>query len=338
MRDIDGNWKAKSWGLGQTYTSMGLGAGNTYTISWLSWTSDITKCANAGIYSPNSGGSYNFWDGQSNSYSTAFNTKPYTWERVYATFTVSSGLNYTAGLSVYMYGHYGNRGTVKIADVQIETGYGSGFSKSNTRSTTQSIIDSAGTSSVTVNSLVSNSDSSFNFSSANPTSIQVPLATALNKLEGTINVWIYPTSYNGGNGIFVNRTDTTANAVDWLWIGPYSGTFYFRLGDGSTCCNNDNSFGSYNSLVPINTWTNLCCTWKSAGTSAVYINGSLYQSRAISAIPSTNPASYGLFGCGHVNGDSYFNGKMPVGQIYNRQLTSDEVRTNYNALRKRYGV
>ena len=144
-----------------------------------------------------------------------------------------------------------------------------------------------------------------------------------------IYVWIYPTSYNGGNGIFVNRTDATPNAVDWLWIGPYSGTFYFRLGDGSTCCNNDNSFGSYYSLVPLNTWTNLCCTWSSGKTSVVYINGKLYQSRSISTIPSTSPDTYGRFGLGHSNADSYYNGKMPVAQIYNRQLSDSEVFQNF---------
>jgi hypothetical protein len=206
------------------------------------------------------------------------------------------------------------------------------------RNNTQALLDVTGTSVATANSLVYNSDNTFQFIYSNPSTVQVPLATAFNKLAGTINVWIYPTSYNGGNGIFVNRTDTTANALDWLWIGPYSGTFYFRLGDGSTCCNNDLTISSYNSVVPVNTWTNLCCTWSSGGTSCIYINGSLNTSRSISSIHSTSPSANGLFGCGHANADSYYNGKMPVGQIYSRQLTAAEVMQNFNAYRRIYNI
>lgn len=229
---------------------------------------------------------------------------------------------------------------VWIKDGQIELGeFPTPFAgDAGTRSTTQALVDLTGRSTVTVNNLIYNSDNTFNFLASSPSSIQVPLATALNKLEGTINVWIYPTSYNGGNGIFVNRTDTTANAVDWLWIGPYSGTFYFRLGDGSACCSNDLTISNYYSVVPVNTWTNLCCTWKSAGTSVIYINGNLYTSRSISAIPATNPAANGLFGCGHANADGYFNGKMPIAQIYNRQLTASEVKQNFNAFRGRFSL
>lgn len=131
MRDIDGQWKAKSFSLSvSTPAGMGLSVGSTYSISWLSWTDDINKCANAGMYSRRaSDGNYNFWDGQSNSQSTALNTKPRTWQRVYAVYTVFSGMDINASWTCYMYGHYGNRGTVKIADVQIEAGPPSSFSK-----------------------------------------------------------------------------------------------------------------------------------------------------------------------------------------------------------------
>lgn len=207
-----------------------------------------------------------------------------------------------------------------------------------TRSDTRALLDLTNNNTATAGNLVYNSDNTFNLSSSNPSYVQVPLSTAFNKLTGTINVWIYPTSYNGGNGIFVNRTDATPNAGDWLWIGPYSGYFYFRLGDGSNCCSNDNSFPNYYSLVPVNTWTNLCCTWSSGGTSVVYINGKSYQSRSISSIPSSSPDTNGRFGLGHANADNYFNGKMPVAQIYNRQLSDDEVLQNFNALRGRYGI
>lgn len=340
MRDIDGQWKAKSFGLSSsTPAGMGLSIGSTYSISWLSWSDDIGKCANAGMYMRRaSDGSYNFWDGQSNSQSTAFNTKPRTWQRVYAIYTISSGMDINASWSCYMYGHYGNRGTVKIADVQIEAGTPSGFSKSSTRSNTQALTDQTGRSATTVGSMQYNSDGTFQYWYANPSYIQIPLSTAFNKTEGTMNFWVYPTRYNGGNGYFVNREDSTANAGDWFWIGPYSDTFYFRIGDGSSCCNNDLSFGSVSTNIPLNTWTNMCFTWKANNTSMIYKNGVQFTSRTIGNIPSTNPASNGRIGLGHNNADDYFNGKMPIVQIYNRQLTGTEVMQNFQALRGMYGV
>lgn len=116
QNDVDGNWKAKSWGLGQTMSSMGLSAGMKYTISWLQWTNNISKRLRVGLYGLNSGGSKGFHDGQL----YPANTTPYTWERVSATFTVSSAWNFSAGLSCYMYGHHDTRAIIKIADVQME--------------------------------------------------------------------------------------------------------------------------------------------------------------------------------------------------------------------------
>jgi len=209
---------------------------------------------------------------------------------------------------------------------------------SGSRSTTQALIDTIRQSTITVNNLTYNANNTFNFTYSNPSYITIPLSTAFNKTEGTMNFWIYPTRYNGGNGYFVNREDDVPNAGDWFWIGPYSDTFYFRIGDGSTCCNNDLAFGSVSSVIPLNTWTNMCFTWKINGTSEIYKNGSLYTSRSIGNIPSTNPASNGRIGLGHDNADDYFNGNMPIVEIYNRQLSANEIAQNFNAMRRIFNI
>jgi hypothetical protein len=227
---------------------------------------------------------------------------------------------------------------VYIKEGQIEVGAFPTPYVNGTRSNTQTIIDLTSQNTATAGSLAYSSDNTFDFNYASPSYISVPLATALNKVEGTINLWLYPTRYNGGNGYFVNREDASANAVDWLWIGPYSDSFYFRIGNGADCCSNDLSFGSVSTVIPLNNWINMCFTWKANGTSNIYKNGVLYTSRSIGNIPNTNPASNGRFGLGHANGDNYYHGKMPVAQIYNRQLTALEVQQNFNALRGRYSV
>lgn len=302
-------------------------AGDIITVSF--W----TRASGAGIGSTMSYGTY---FGPS---SGAFggNWVPTAdWQRVSfqwtasATFTFYQYFYFPASTAPYY---------TEMADLQVEVnkGFATPFT-TGTRTTSNNLVDLTGRSAPTAGALIYNSDNSFSYDYASASYISVPLATAFNKTEGTINLWVYPTRYNGGNGYFVNREDATPNAVDWLWIGPYSDTFYFRIGDGSSCCSNDLSIGSYSTVVPLNTWTNMTFTWKSGGTSEIYKNGVLYTSRAISTIPNTSPAANGRFGYGHSNADNYFTGKMPVAQIYNRQLTAREILQNFNALRGRYGI
>lgn len=173
----------------------------------------------------------------------------------------------------------------------------------------------------------------------NDKSIQVPLAGNFNKLEGTISCWAYPTGYAGSNGIFVNRDNSSTNSVDWLWLGFWSSgsLFYFRLGNGSACCNNDLTFSSASSAVPVNTWTNITASWKSGGTSNIYINGVLKTSRSISTIPNTNPSTYGRIGLGHSSGTTgSWNGKIDQFMIYQKQLNASQILRNYQATRSRY--
>jgi hypothetical protein len=170
-------------------------------------------------------------------------------------------------------------------------------------------------------------------------SVRIPLAGNFNKLEGTISCWVYPTSYSGSNGIFVNRDDPTANATDWLWAGMWSSgsVFYFRIGQSGSCCSNDLTFSSASSSIPLNTWTHVTCSWKSAGTSAIYINGALKTSRSISAIPSTSPSTHGRIGLGHDSGATgAWNGRIDQFKIYQTQLSATDILRNYQATRGRY--
>jgi len=170
-------------------------------------------------------------------------------------------------------------------------------------------------------------------------SVRIPLDGNFNKLEGTISAWVYPTGYSGSNGIFVNRDDTTANSTDWLWIGTYSSgsILYFRLGQTANCCTNDLTLSSASSYIPLNTWTLVTCTWKSEGSSFIYINGSQVATKSISAIPSTSPSTHGRIGLGHDSGDTgSWNGKIDQFNIYQDQLSTDTIKLNYEATRFRY--
>lgn len=209
-----------------------------------------------------------------------------------------------------------------------------------TRSNTQNILDQTLRSTITANSLTYNSNNTFSFAAGTTVPISIPLSTALNKTEGSLNMWVFPTAYSGSNGLFVNRDNATENAADWLWAGMWNNgtTFYFRAGDGAACCNNDLTItGSTN--IPLNTWTNVCITWKSSNTAVIYINGRSAASRNISSIPATNPTATGSIGLGHLSaGTASWVGQIGYTEIYNTQISASQVLQNFNAIRGRYGI
>jgi len=168
--------------------------------------------------------------------------------------------------------------------------------------------------------------------------IQVPL-TNFSKSVGTCEFWMRPTSWDAATGIFINRSDDTANASDWWWLGPYGAgsTLYFRLGNTSGCCGNDNSIGSWSSTHPTNVWGHYCVTWNSGVESKIYFNGTLRQTVSITAIPSSNPSSTGRWGLGHANTNSRWIGQMATFRHYNRVLTASEVLQNYQSESRRFG-
>lgn len=181
----------------------------------------------------------------------------------------------------------------------------------------------------------------FQFGAAdNDKTIEIPLAGNLNKQTGTISCWLYPTGYNGSNGIFVNRNSSTANAVDWLWLGTWSSgsILYFRTGNGSACCNQDLTISNFNTTyAPVNTWTHVVATWTANGSANIYINGNLVGTRTIGAIPNTNPSTTGRIGLGHDSGGTgSWNGKIDQFKLYNTALTAAQVKTNYLATKSRY--
>lgn len=335
MRDIDGQWKAKSFGLTtSTPAGMGLSIGSTYSISWLSWTDDISKCANAGMYMRRaSDGSYNFWDGQSNSQATALNTKPRTWQRVYAVYTVNSGADINASWSCYMYGHYGNRGTVKIADVQIEAGPPSAFSRSLTRSTTQSLLDLTGQSTITVNSLTYNSDGTFSFNGSNYATI----STFNNKPTTAITceAWIFPTRSGVGTGTIRGGALSSSNSMYLGIIDSSDGGTTFSMHWANQTSNS--RLYNWNGTIPNNAWSHLVGTYDGSMTRA-YLNGvEIWSAAQTGTIPD---ASYGIgyYIPSGMDGTHPFIGKLGNSKIYNRALSAAEVKQNFNALRGRYGI
>lgn len=340
MRDIgNGAWMAKSWNTGYTYTSMGLTNGDTYTISWLQWVDDIAKSANAGLYGTNTSGTNGFHDGQSNAQSTSYNTKPYTWQRVYATFTVAPSNNTGTTRSCYMYGHYIKRATTKIADVQIEPGVPSTFitgsSLANaTRSSTGVLTDWTGNSTITVNGGSYDSEGMLSLTGATSDYLSVSnsaLSTQASSGIWTIDIWLNRSSAQATIDSFLQ----TGSGNNFLW--------YYRNTTNQIEFENTGRTNLNGMTITNNEWFNFTATG-SGGSVSVYKNAQLIGTMS-NTTTFTIASTIGIImgqemdaNNGGFSSAQSWKGKYGSARFYDRVLSATEIEQNFNALRGRYGV
>lgn len=340
QNDVDGSWKAKSWNTGYTYTSMGLTNGDTYTISWLQWTDDIAKTVAAGLYGTNTSGTNGFHDGQShNKGATAYNTKPYTWQRLYATFTVAPTNNTGTTRSCYMYGHYIKRGKIKIANVQIEPGgpstFITGSSLANaTRSTTGVLTDWTGNSTITANGGSYGSDGMLSLTG--PTTDYLSISNSALSTQASSGIWTID--------IWLNRSSAQATIDSFLQTGSGNNfLWYYRNTNNVMQFENTSATSVSGFTITNNEWFNFTATG-SGGSVSVYKNAQLIGTMS-NTTTFTIASSIGIImgqemdaNNGGFDPGQSWKGKIGSTKFYDRVLTTSEIEQNFNALRGRYGV
>jgi hypothetical protein len=147
----------------------------------------------------------------------------------------------------------------------------------------------------------------------------------------TMSLWAYPTG--AGNFVQVNGQTTPNSAYHYSAI-EISAAGVIKFGQWTGV---DTVIAT--STQSLNAWYNLVITYNGT-TATAYVNGVSVGSTNISwsspgantfmalmAIDSTN------MGTG-----AYASGSLGQFMVYNRGLSSDEVSTNFNALRGRYGI
>jgi hypothetical protein len=147
----------------------------------------------------------------------------------------------------------------------------------------------------------------------------------LSGTEFTIDLWINPDVNNGAYGLF------SVNTGDGLEFRMNSVKYRFLTG-GS----NYEDTGATAAFT--GTWSNLIAV-KKTNSIEIYYNGELSNTKSVS---NTNP-SYGtgdVIIAGRASAGSpsgtYWNGKISVVRVYDKALSSVEIRTNYDATKRRY--
>lgn len=353
MRCFDSNWKAHSFGTNMAaWNTYGISAGDQYTISWLQWTTDLSKSADTGLYTRNSSNSRGFWDGRSGTSATAKNTKVRTWQRVYKTFTVSVNRDLTDPYAViYQYGHLVGPNTngviLKIADVQLElkghptpfTGNSAGTSGITTRSATQGLKDLTGNETIDLSRTSFDSNADLDFDGTDD-EIQIISSNWAQPGEDiTVEAIIYREGYSQN----INQYSSIINASN-DGTGLYSFSFYVsptsnRLAGWLHSGTDSNSFDS-GYVIQLNTWYHVAFTLENGDPHTVktFVNGveqsssTMGQGARFANITKTTIGAY-------VDRNQYeWNGKIPVVKIYNRALTAAEVKNNYNNYKGRFNL
>ena len=319
MIDKNGSWQAKSYDCGMNaWSTYGFGVGTKYTISWMQWVSNISKAANVGMYTSN-GTTTNFFDGLSSFTSTSLNTRPFLWERVYCTFTVSSNWNQTIGYNnIYMYGMDGGYHTIRIADVQLEIkdhptpftfNMRTGVIKDTSGYGNNAILTETTTPKWTTGRL---GTGCYEFNKVNS---MINVNQETNPTDRlSLCAWVKLRSYGSDHSTILQKT-----ANYYLAVNSSGNLRSYWYGTSSEGYHTDNR------IIPLNTWTHIASIW--TGTQVkLYVNG------IVGVIANTNTpgnSSNDIINIGIENGGRKHDGWVDDVRIYATALSDVDVLELY---------
>jgi hypothetical protein len=158
--------------------------------------------------------------------------------------------------------------------------------------------------------------------------VQCPNINPGNSLS--VDVWFNKISGTGFQGILGNW-NSTGTGDSWL-ITQDSGnrsSFYIRFNDSS-----GDVIADTTTTISSNVWYNYTGTFSNS-TLSLYRNGILVNSK--STLQNTIFQNLLNVWVGRFS-TLYFSGLIPIGRVYNRALSTQEILQNYNATKTRYGL
>lgn len=351
MNNVADTWQAKSFATGMdAWSTYGYGVGTKYTISWLQWTSNINRAVVAGLYTRNSSGGYNFFDGDTLNSPTSFNTLPYTWQRVYHTFTVTNNWDQTREYNnIFMYGMYYGSGTLKISDVQLEikdhpTQYNNTFSRAADQTLynlkTKTAIDLTNVSfDTTAHPVFDGTDDYIDLGSHLNSLGSAATFECIFKSINTTNLykvllgWGYGTTMYGGISIGDYTGEYSDESLSFTINGGFGDKMIFHVREGATkYADND-----YHHVIITSGQNSYKVYIDGIEKTITFQHGS--QSSNYTQIIGYNENVNSYIGKRPYPGsEGYFNGYIPVVRIYNRPLSLSEVQQNYNAYKSRFNI
>ena len=143
----------------------------------------------------------------------------------------------------------------------------------------------------------------------------------------TVQAWVNPQDNSQSGHIFEKGTVNTQYS-----IFQSGGTFHWRTMGTST---QDLTFAA-SSVCPANTWSLVTCTYDGSNK-RIYKNGTQVTSAAETGSISTSTGGAWIGCYGNAN-DYFWDGKIASVKVYNRALSTTEIKNNFDSQRNRFGV
>jgi len=137
----------------------------------------------------------------------------------------------------------------------------------------------------------------------------------------TILAWVYPTAISGWNQIFGFGTATFATGLAIADNGKWA-TYQHNVAGYSA-----------NTSAATNIWAHLAVTQSTSGWK-IYLNGVLDNSGGNQITAAQGSGYIG----GSFQDSEKFTGRISQVLFYNKELTAAEIKQNYHATKKRYGL
>lgn len=323
-----GRWKAHYTGLGDTPANYGWGYGTQVTVSCLMWSEVAGGGLNPGLYHRrNDVGYYDF----ESAIGFLGVSRANTWERVSTTYTVTSNWTLTSGVSFYGYGSTATM--TKCTDWQVETrGYATKFTPAGLPRTTTNNFEDLSSSKIPITSsnLVYSSNGTFSFNGSSSRILSTSPTTINYANGGTFEMVFRSTDIATprAQGYMQHNQDLTAGYINF-----YSAQNRMRwevIGNGTV-----GPYGWYGDItLSNNTWYHVVGTFTNTGVCSLYINGVLDKSVTQTSYPRGNITATIVIG----EYAGYMSGNIDMAKIYNKALSADEVRLNFQSIRNKYGI
>ena len=215
--------------------------------------------------------------------------------------------------------------SIVLFDAQIEEGVSSPFT-STSRSSTQGLLDLKETTDIDVDDVSFDSNAQLSFDGTDDhITINNPNISAD---SFTIQMVVKPDSYSN-NPMLINPNSTGIDQYIRIWSNGQIGGVFVAAADtsGDTC--------KSSTQLSTSEYTHFTIT-KSPSAIKVYINGNLETT----VTPTVSAAAWtGTWDIGQRANNTYnYNGAMPILKVYNTPLTADEVKINFNSIKKRFGI
>ena len=230
------------------------------------------------------------------------------------------------GLTMWMTNGASGYLTVRLSNVQVEVKSHVTPFVNGTRSATQGLLPVIGNSTIDLTNVSFDSSAKMVFDGTDDY-ISIPTYTFGNG-NWTLNMLINANDFANFNLMSNTSGGPVTNA-----FGAYSSKIFYYNYDGSWQSHSGNTTLSTGTWYML-TWVNYAGATANLGTMQMFVNGIADSSVFNSYTTNGGP-------CNAIGANWYpssFNGKIDVVQIYNKSLTAQEIKQNYQQYKTRFNL